>query len=74
MFLRQTGKTTGKKGSVCFFSLELRLGELPCGGDDGGGIRGILLMCEGLAWGHALNASDLAGTQHRRKCVPNQTS
>lgn len=37
MFLRQTGKTTGKKDSVCFFSLELNLGEVPCGGDDGAG-------------------------------------
>lgn len=34
MFLRQTGKTTGKKGSVCFFSLELDLGAVPRGGDD----------------------------------------
>jgi len=35
MFLRQTGKTTGKKGSVCFFSLELDPGAVPRGRDDG---------------------------------------
>jgi len=35
MFLRQTGKTTGKKGSVCFFNLQLSIGVVPCGGEDG---------------------------------------
>lgn len=37
MFLRQTGKTTGKKGCVCFFSLQLAIGALPHGGEDGTG-------------------------------------
>lgn len=52
MFLRQTGKTTGKKGSVCFFSLELNLGAVPCGEDRGAAAlwhqRVLLVVMVGL--------------------------
>lgn len=66
MFLRQTGKTTGKKGCVCFFSSQLAIGALPHGGEDGTG-RALASGGACTYWGERCRPPALAAGMGARR-------